>query len=113
MALGSPQISILMNTINKEQVVERLQQKFGITKKDARAILGDILDQITTAVADGNRVTFMGFGTFEPVLGKERKARNLSSEEPMIVPPTVRPKFKPGTDFIELVKDRFTGEQPS
>jgi DNA-binding protein HU-beta len=99
-----------MDTINKEQIVEQIQQKFDLSKATSRAILAEILDQITTAVANGNRVTFMGFGTFEPAHAKERKGQNILTRDPIVIPATVRPKFKPGADFVTKVRDSFKGE---
>lgn len=84
-----------MKKMNMDGFITRIADK-GYTKKDSVVILGDILDTICEAVADGYEVNLSGFGSFCSIETKERRARNIHTGENMIVPAHRKIKFKPG-----------------
>jgi DNA-binding protein HU-beta len=55
------------------------------------------------AVSSGNKVTLVGFGSFEARDRKEREGRNPKTNEPMKIPATTVPTFSPGKQFKEAV----------
>jgi len=52
--------------MNKAELVEAITQKTSVSKKETDAILTAIVEEIMAAVAGGNKVTIVGFGSFEP-----------------------------------------------
>ncbi len=62
--------------MNKEQLINAIAQKTTTTKRDASQILDALSDTIMEAVAEGEKITLVGFGTFEPRERKERPGRN-------------------------------------
>lgn len=89
--------------MNKGELVDKVAEKGNVTKKQADAILGTLIDAIQEAVAAGDKVTLVGFGSFEPRERKAREGRNPKSGETMQIPATRVPAFSPGKQFKELV----------
>ena len=89
--------------VNKTGLVKSLAEKTGVTQKDAAKVLDSVLDSIQTALAQGDKVQIIGFGTFEV---RDRKARNVISPatgKEIKVPATRVPAFKPGKSLKEAV----------
>lgn len=89
--------------MNKEQLVQETSIKAGVTKKQADAIISAICECIMDAVADGEKVTLVGFGSFEARHRKAREGRNPSTGQPMTIPATTVPAFSAGKAFKERV----------
>lgn len=89
--------------MNKADLVEAVATKAGITKKDADAVLTAAIEAIQEAVAGGDKVTLVGFGTFEPRDRQEREGRNPKTGETMTIAATKVPAFAPGKIFKEKV----------
>lgn len=83
--------------MNKMQLVEQIAKEVGITKKQALKSLDTMLGNITKSLKKGNRVTFVGFGTFMVRKRKARIARNPRNPSQIIkVPAKKVPVFKAG-----------------
>jgi DNA-binding protein HU-beta len=72
-------------------------------KKTATEAVNAILEAIQKAVAAGDKVSITGFGAFEMVHKPARTARNPSTGAEIKVAESWGPKFRPGSDFKELV----------
>ena len=57
------------------------------------------------AVAKGDKVTLVGFGSFEARHRKAREGRNPSTGQPMTIPETTVPAFSAGKAFKEMVAE--------
>ena len=75
-----------------------------ISKKDINLVISEMLDIIPYTVASGEKVTLVGFGTFESRNRKEREGRNPKTGENMTHPATVVPAFSAGKNFKKQVK---------
>lgn len=75
-----------------------------ITKVAIKAILLSEKALIKGAVADGDKVQYIGFGGFEKAERSARKGRNPQTGEEIEIPATVVPKFKPGKEFKLSIK---------
>ena len=51
--------------MNKTELVAAVAEKAALSKKDAEKAVGAVVDTITAALADGDKVQLVGFGTFE------------------------------------------------
>lgn len=89
--------------MNKGELIDAVAEKAGVTKKEADRILSATFEVIQDAVAGGEKVTLVGFGTFEPRERKEREGRNPKSGEAMKIPATRVPAFSAGKLFKEKV----------
>jgi DNA-binding protein HU-beta len=89
--------------MNKSQLVERLAEKTNTTKSHSEAVLDAAIEIIQKAVSKGEEVKLVGFGTFTRINRKSRTARNPKTGEPVKIPGTTVPRFKPGKEFKEIV----------
>lgn len=91
--------------MNKGELVDAIAAKAQTSKKDADAILTATLDAIMGAVAEGEKVTLVGFGTFEPRKRAAREGRNPQTGKTIQIPETTVPAFSAGKQFKEMVAD--------
>ncbi len=89
--------------MNKAELVDAIAQKSGSTKKDADAMLTALIDVVQEAVASGDKVTLVGFGTFERRDRQAREGRNPSTGKPIKIPATKVPAFSAGKSFKDLI----------
>jgi DNA-binding protein HU-beta len=89
--------------VNKGELVDAVAEKANVTKKQAETIVTATLETIQVAVAEGDKVTLVGFGTFERRTRKAREGRNPKSGEKMQIPASTVPAFSPGKIFKEKV----------
>lgn len=90
--------------MNKEQLVERVASKTGLSKKDANTALDAILDGITGALKKGEKVTLVGFGTFSVRRRKSREGRNPQTGEKIKIPARKVPAFTAGKELKSQVR---------
>lgn len=89
--------------MNKSELVDAIAAKTTVTKKNADAVLTAVLDTIVEAVSGGDRVTLVGFGTFEARDRQAREGRNPQTGDKMTIPATRVPAFSAGKLFKEKV----------
>ncbi|MGJ5633754.1 HU family DNA-binding protein [Nostoc sp. CALU 1950] len=89
--------------MNKGELVDAVAAKANITKKQADEVISAFLSVVTEAVANGEKVTLIGFGSFERRDRSEREGRNPKTNEPMTIPATKVPAFSAGKQFKEKV----------
>ncbi|GAA3441804.1 HU family DNA-binding protein [Planomonospora venezuelensis] len=90
--------------MNKKELVDAIAGKVG-DKRTATEAVNAVLDAIQSAVASGDKVSITGFGAFEMVHKPARTARNPSTGAEIKVAESWAPKFRPGSDFKELVNE--------
>lgn len=83
--------------MNKIELVTKMAEEAGISKKDAGKALKAFTSIVQNEVANNGKVQIVGFGTFEP---SERKERTSFGK---VVEATVVPKFRAGKDFKDAV----------
>ncbi len=93
--------------MNKLELSEAMAASTGMTKKSCLAALDAMMAAVTKAVAAGEHVTLMGFGTFEAKERAPRTARNPRTGETIPLPATRAAVFRPGD---VLKKAAETGE---
>lgn len=91
--------------MNKGELVDAIADKAGVTKKEADAVLTAVLESIQESVAAGNKVTLVGFGTFEARERQSREGRNPKTGEVMTIPATTVHVFSAGKLFKEKVSE--------
>lgn len=91
--------------MNKKQLINNIADNTGISKKDIETILNTALDVITGALADGEKVTLMGFGNFEARDRAARKGRNPATGEEINIPASKNVGFKAGKQLKESVNN--------
>ena len=92
--------------MNKTELVNAVAEKADFSKKDADKAVAAVLDSITDALAQGDKVQIVGFGTFEVRARAEKQGRNPKTGEAMIVPASNLPAFKAGKALKEAVEKK-------
>lgn len=62
--------------MNKTELVAAVAAKAELSKKDAEAAVKAVIDSVTEALADGDKVALVGFGTFEVKTRAARTGKN-------------------------------------
>jgi DNA-binding protein HU-beta len=91
--------------MNKQQLVDAVGERLGDRKTAATAVEA-VLDTVSGALADGERVSLFGFGVFEKVDRAARTARNPSTGATVQVAATSVPRFRPGQALKDAVNGR-------
>ncbi len=90
--------------MNKSELVVSVAKETNMTKKAASEAVEATLSVIQDALARGEKVTLVGFGTFDVRDSKERQGVNPSTGERISIPATRVPVFKAGKALREVVK---------
>jgi DNA-binding protein HU-beta len=89
--------------VNKSDLVGVVAEKSGLTKKDAEKAVNAVFDAVTEALAAGEKVQVVGFGTFEVRERAARKGRNPQTGEEIEIAAAKLPVFKAGKGLRETV----------
>ena len=90
--------------MNKEELVKAIAQDTKLSQKEAAEILAVTVETIQKTVAKGEKVTLVGFGTFESRKRAERTGRNPQTGKEIKIAAKTVPAFSAGKKFKELVK---------
>jgi len=89
--------------MNKGEFIDRLSDKTGLTKKEARSILDSVLGLIQETLLRGEDVKLVGFGKFAVRARKASSRINPQTKRPIQVAAKVVPMFKPGKELKRQV----------
>ncbi len=89
--------------MNKSELISRVTEKAGLTKKDCEKAINAMIEVIEETLAAGDKVSLVGFGTFEVRSRAERKGRNPRTGQEITIPASKVPAFKAGKAFKEAV----------
>lgn len=90
--------------MNKTELVAGVAEKAGLTKKDAEKAVNALFDCVQQALAGGEKVQLIGFGTFEVKKRAARKGRNPRTGQDIEIPASSSPSFKAGKALKDAVK---------
>ena len=85
--------------MNKTELVAAVAEKAALSKKDAEKAVGAVVDTITAALADGDKVQLVGFGTFEVRERAARTGKNPRTGAAIKIDASKVPAFKAGQAF--------------
>jgi DNA-binding protein HU-beta len=94
--------------LNRKELVDAIQKHTMVSRTDVDKVLGSLIQHTQVAVKKGDRVSLVGFGTFERQDRKARTARNPRSGAPVKVKATKVPRFRAGQGFKDVVSGRST-----
>lgn len=82
--------------MNKSEFAAAIAAKAEISKKDAEKVLSAFTESIQEALVDGDKVTIVGFGTFETRTRAAREGINPLTKEKIQIAASKAPVFKAG-----------------
>ena len=89
--------------MNKTELIEAIVKETGLKKKDAEAALAATLGAVENALANGEKVQLVGFGTFETKTRAAREGRNPKTGETIKIAASKYPAFSAGKAFKDKV----------
>ncbi|MCR4717689.1 MAG: HU family DNA-binding protein [Lachnospiraceae bacterium] len=89
--------------MNKTELVDAIASKTELSKKSSSDAVKAIVDTISEELAKGEKVTLVGFGTFEVANRKARTGHNPATGKKIKIPATKAPKFKAGKALKDAV----------
>ena len=89
--------------MNKEELVQEVARVTKNPQSQVANVLTSLIETIEKSVAKGQKVTLVGFGTFEPRKRAARNGRNPQTGKPLKIPAKTIPVFKAGKEFKKLV----------
>lgn len=89
--------------MNKRELVQEVANQTGLTKKTSREAVDAIISAMTDSLSREEKVTLVGFGTFQVTERKARRGRNPQTGETIQIPAKEVPKFVPGKGLREKV----------
>ncbi len=89
--------------MNKQDLINKMASEAGITKLAAKAALQAFEHGVTEALANGDSVQMVGFGTFSTTQRSARTARNPATGEAVQVPAKTAVSFIAGKGLKEAV----------
>ena len=89
--------------MTKSDLISAVSAKTGVNKKESDKMVNAVLDVIVENLAKEEKVSLVGFGTFEVRHRKAREGVNPSTGKPMPIPATTVPAFKAGKALKEAV----------
>ena len=92
--------------MNKEELVKEVAKKANVTQKETAEVLGALIDTIQKSVAKGQRITLVGFGTFERRERAARTGRNPQTGKELKIPARKVPAFTAGKKFKTIVNGK-------
>ena len=89
--------------MNKTELVAAVAEKAALSKKDAEKAVSAVVDTITAALADGDKVQLVGFGTFEVRERAASTGKNPRTGAAIKIEASKVPAFKAGQAFKNTV----------
>ena len=90
--------------MNKQQLVEQIAQRSGLSKGQASDALSATLAAIEDGLAAGQEISITGFGKFSVAHREARQGTNPATGERMYIAATKAPRFSAGAQLKDAVK---------
>jgi DNA-binding protein HU-beta len=95
--------------MTKTEFINRFQANTGDetnrwSKADCGFVLDTLIQTIMDVVSEGEKISFVGFGSFEIIETKQKNSVNPKTGEKIVIPASKRPKFKAGKLFKDTAK---------
>lgn len=87
--------------MNKNDLIASVAEQANLTKKDSERAVNAVVDTIQQALSRGDKVSLVGFGTFEVRTRKPRTGRNPQTGKSISIPASKVPAFKAGKTLKE------------
>ena len=90
-----------MNNITREDISEFINKEFGLTKKDCKDLVNDIIEEIIEGLNENKVVKIHNFGTFKLKRKKARIGRNPKTKEDVMIAPRNVISFIPSKHILK------------
>ena len=94
----------MAGAVSKTQLVDKVAERAGVGKKDAKAIIEGVFDHIGEHLSRGDKVQLTGFGSFDERERQAREGVRLNTTEKIQLPASKAPAFKAGKGLKDKVQ---------
>ena len=91
------------NSLTRLELSDAVVREVGLSRHESMQLVDDVLDHVSTALADGKNVKISSFGTFSCNQKKERVGRNPKTNENKIISNRFVVLFKPSKEFKNFI----------
>ena len=91
------------NSMNKSELINAIAEEAGLTKVDAKKALEATVKSISVALAAGDRISLVGFGTFSVTQRSARPGINPATKQPIQIAAKKIAKFKAGSELTSSI----------
>ncbi|MAF09852.1 hypothetical protein CMK11_05310 [Candidatus Poribacteria bacterium] len=89
--------------MTKQGLIDQVAESADLSKSQAAEVIDCVVDSIGAALADGDKVSLIGFGTFETRERAAREGRNPQTKEKIKIAAKTVPVFRPGKALRDKV----------
>ena len=93
----------MSRNIRKKSLINKVAQATDNTQEYTREVIERFLAEMIGELAKGNRLEFRGFGVFEVVMRKQKRARNPKTRQEVLVPPHKVVRFRMGKEMKNIL----------
>jgi|ERR1700680_1338063 DNA-binding protein HU-beta len=97
--------------MTKAELIEEITSKTELPRRDVSDVVDNVLEAIKGALAKGEKVQLIPFGSFETRKRKAREGRNPKTGEKLMIAARTVPAFHPGKDLREAVQKGSGGKK--
>ena len=90
--------------MTKTELIDKVAKETGLTKKDSNGAIDAIVEAISGALAKDDKVTLVGFGSFEVRKREARQGRNPQTGKAITIPARKVPAFRAGKALKDAVE---------
>ena len=91
--------------MNKSEITGRVADRIGMSRSAAGDAVDAVFEAVSEALANGEEVRVVGFGTFGTRNRPARTGRNPQTGESLSIPASTAPAFKPGKALKDAVNE--------
>jgi nucleoid DNA-binding protein len=92
--------------VNKTELVDLVSNKTDLDRRKAASAVDAIIDGVMQSVEAGDKVSILGFGTFNPTSRAARTGRNPQTGMPVAIAASNGVRFAPGAAFKSLLNSK-------
>ncbi|HKL95666.1 MAG TPA: HU family DNA-binding protein [Paludibacteraceae bacterium] len=90
--------------MNKADLISAIAADAGLSKVDAKKALEALVANVSKALAAGDKVGLVGFGTFSVAARAARQGINPATKQPITIAAKKVAKFKAGAELADAIK---------
>ena len=89
--------------MTKQDLINQVASGCGLSKKQTGEVIDSVVAAVSEALASGEKVSLIGFGTFETRQRAAREGRNPQTNQPICIDAKTVPVFRPGKALRDTV----------
>jgi len=94
--------------MTKADIIKEIQERTNLNRDVIKIVVDNFMDVVKDNMVRGENIYLRGFSTFLLKERKEKKARIITRNETIIIPPHYKPFFKPAPEFAKAVKENIS-----